>query len=159
MSQPELAISRQTLTDFVTGLGAATPSPGCGAAGAVALALAAGCAAKAFAISHKHAENSPLEQVLEQTRSIATIALEAAQRDGEDFRAWLRSQTASAVAALEEDARILFSLSRELERLLADHQGEVIASLEPDIRSAWDLIAASRAIEARNRDAISRGGS
>jgi formiminotetrahydrofolate cyclodeaminase len=60
MPHPELAISRQTLTDFVTALGAATPSPGCGAAGAVALALAAGCAAKAFAISHKHTQNSAL---------------------------------------------------------------------------------------------------
>ena len=105
MSQTELAISRQTLTDFVTGLAAATPSPGSGAAGAVALALAAGCAAKAFAISHKHAESRHLEQVLEQARSIATIALEAAQRDGEDFRVWLKSQSARAVAALEEDAR------------------------------------------------------
>lgn len=154
MSQTELAISRQTLTDFVTGLAAATPSPGSGAAGAVALALAAGCAAKAFAISHKHAESRHLEQVLEQARSIATIALEAAQRDGEDFRVWLKSQSARAVAALEEDARILFSLCRELERLLDDHQSHVIESLDPDLRAARDLIAAAKAIEARNRDAL-----
>jgi hypothetical protein len=154
MPEPELTISRQTLTDFVSGLAAATPAPGSGAAGAVALALAAGCAGKAFAVSNKHSTSIDLEKALEQTRSIARIALESAQRDGDDFRAWLKSHSSGTVAALEENARILFSLSCELERLLTDNRSHIIASLEADILCARDLIAAFKAIEARNRDAI-----
>jgi hypothetical protein len=150
MSQSEPTISRQTLADFASGLGSATPSPGSGAAGAVALALAAGCAAKAFSISNRHNGDINLERATDRARVISIVALEAAQRDGDDFRAWLLSHTASTVAALQEDARVLFSLSRELEQLLTDNQGNVIASLEPDVLSAWDLIAAFKAIEARN---------
>ena len=154
MPDSEPTISRQTLTDFANGLASATPSPGSGAAGAVALALAAGCAAKAFSISNRHRTDNSLERATDRARVISAIALEAAQRDGDDFRAWLRSHTASAVAALQEDARALFSLSCELEQLLNDNRGNVIASLEPDLLSAWDLIGAFKAIESRNTDAL-----
>lgn len=157
MSDPKLTLSQQTLTEFVNGLASASPSPGSGAAGAVALALAAGCAGKAFVISHRHNTNVGLDQAGDRARVIAEVALEGAQRDGDDFRAWLRSHTDSAVAALEQDARILFSLSRELEKLLNDNRSNVSASLEADVLSAWDFIAVFKAIEARNTAGLRAG--
>lgn len=143
-------ISRQTLADFVRSLASTAPAPGAGAAGAVTLALAAGCAAKAFAISHRHNNDSGLERAAHRACAIATIALEGAQRDGDDFRAWLRSHADSAVKALEQDARILLSLSEDLEKLIASHRGQVVHSLESDILSALDLVAAFNTIETRN---------
>lgn len=154
MPSSTVTLAQQTLTDFVSRLGSAEPSPGSGGAGAVALALAAGCAAKAFAISYQHNKSAGLDKATDRARAIAAIALEGAQRDGDDFRAWLRSQTASTAAALEEDARALFHLSGELERLLTDNRTHVISSLEADVLAAWDLIGAFKAIEARNAAAL-----
>jgi formiminotetrahydrofolate cyclodeaminase len=74
------AVSSQTLSDFVNQLGSTTIAPGSGAAGAVALALAAGCVAKAFAITYRHTGASNLREAADHARSLATIALEGAQR-------------------------------------------------------------------------------
>jgi len=150
MLEPTQTISRQTLSDFVSGLGSTASAPGSGAAGAVALALAAACAAKAFTISHRHNNIAELARAADRARTVSVIALEGAQRDSDDFHAWLRAHTASAVKALEQNARILFSLSSELEQLIGEHRDQVIHSLEADILSALDLIQAFTAIETRN---------
>ena len=100
-------LSGQTLADFVNRLGSTTIAPGSGAAGAVALALAAGCMAKAFAISYHHTSASGLREAADHARGLATIALECAQRDGDDFRQWLESHSAPAAEALRQDAHKL----------------------------------------------------
>lgn len=147
-------LSHQALAEFVANLASQEPTPGSGAAGAVALALAAGCAAKAFAISHRHSAAPELDAAAERARVIATIALEGAQRDSADFRAWLRTHEAGAVIRLEENANVLASLCAELERLVRDHTSRVVSSLLADIASAQDLARAFAAIEERNRSEL-----
>jgi hypothetical protein len=147
-------VSRQALADFVTNLASQEPAPGSGAAGAVALALAAGCAAKAFAISHRHNGAPELNAAAERAGAIAAIALEGAQRDGDDFRAWLKTHAAGAAHRLEEDAHVLASLCAELEQLVSDHTARVTGSLQADLASARDLARAFAAIEARNRSEL-----
>jgi Formiminotransferase-cyclodeaminase len=144
------SVSVQSLADFITNLGSTDPSPGSGAAAAVALALAAACTAKAFAVSHRHKSSVVLEAAAARARAVATIALEGAQRDGEDFRVWLRSHSQESVVALEQDAGLLLSLSSELERMAADHRSEVTASLLADLSAAARLIETFRAIEIFN---------
>jgi formiminotetrahydrofolate cyclodeaminase len=143
-------LSRQVLADFVASLGSQEPTPGSGAAGAVALALAAACAAKAFSISQRHNSAPELGAAAERARMIATIALEGAQRDGDDFRAWLRTHSAVAVIRLEENASVLASLCAELEQLIREHTRHVAHSLMADLASAQDLARAFTAIEERN---------
>jgi hypothetical protein len=149
-------LSRQALADFVTSLASPEPTPGSGAAGAVALALAAGCAAKAFAISERHNGAQELSAAAERARTIATIALEGAQRDAADFRAWLKTHAAVAVLRLEENANVLASLCEELDHLVRDHGARVTDSLMADIASAQDLAKAFTAIEERNRSELQR---
>ena len=143
-------VSRQVLADFVANLASQEPSPGSGAAAAVALALAAGCAAKAFAISHRHKAAPQLDAAAKRAVGIAAIALESAQRDGDDFRAWLKTHSAAAADRLQEDSRALCSLSAELERLVQDHTPHVIESLFADLAAARDLLKSFVAIENRN---------
>jgi hypothetical protein len=149
-------VSRQALADFVASLASHEPTPGSGAAGAVALALAAGCAAKAFSISHRHSGASELNAAAERARLIATIALEGAQRDAADFRAWLKTHAAVAAIRLEENANVLASLCAELEHLVSNHSSGVVESLTADIASAQDLARAFAAIEERNRSELER---
>jgi hypothetical protein len=144
------AVSSQSLSDFVNRLSSTAIAPGSGAAGAVALALAAGCVAKAFAISYRHTSASGLREAADHARSLATIALEGAQRDGDDFRRWLESHSAPAAEALRQDARKLFCLSSVLQELIATYRAAVIPSLTADVRAAMDFIAAFEAIETRN---------
>jgi hypothetical protein len=148
------AISSQTLADFVNRLGSTAIAPGSGAAGAVALALAAGCMAKAFAISYRHTSASELRDATDHARSLATIALECAQRDGDDFRRWLESHSGPATEALRQDGRKLFCLSAVLQELLATHRDAVIPSLIADLGAALDFIAAFEAIETRNNSEL-----
>jgi formiminotetrahydrofolate cyclodeaminase len=147
-------LRRQALADFVASLASPEPSPGSGAAGAVALALAAACAAKAFAISFRHDGAPELNAAAERARTIATIALAGAQRDGADFRAWLTTHAASAAIRLEENADVLASLCAELEQLIRHHTSRVAGSLLADIASAQDLAKAFAAIEKRNRSEL-----
>jgi Formiminotransferase-cyclodeaminase len=145
------SLSDQTLANFVNRLGSTSVAPGSGAAGAVALALAAGCVAKAFSISHRHHMSaSGLLEAADHARSLATIALESAQRDGDDFRRWLASHSAPAAEALRQDARKLLCLSSVLQELIATHRPAVIPSLTADLGAALDFIAAFEAIETRN---------
>jgi formiminotetrahydrofolate cyclodeaminase len=143
-------LSDQTLADFVNRLGSTAIAPGSGAAGAVALALAAGCLAKAFVISYRHTNASGLREAADHARSLATIALEGAQRDGDDFRRWLQSHSVPAAEALLQDARKLLCLSSVLQELIATHRPAVIPSLAADLGAALDFIAAFEAIETRN---------
>ena len=147
-------LSDQTLADFVNRLGSTAMAPGSGAAGAVALALAAGCLAKAFGLSYRHTSASELREAADHSRALATIALECAQRDGEDFRRWLESHSAPAAAALRQDARQLFGLSSVLKKLLATHRDAVIPALIADLEAALDFIAAFEAIETRNNSEL-----
>jgi formiminotetrahydrofolate cyclodeaminase len=144
------SLSDQTLADFVKRLGSTAVAPGSGAAGAVALALAAGCVAKAFSISYRHTDASELREATDQARSLATIALEGAQRDGDDFHRWLQSHSAPAAEALRQDARKLLCLSSALRELIATYRAAVIPSLTADLGAALDFIAAFEAIETRN---------
>jgi formiminotetrahydrofolate cyclodeaminase len=144
------SLSDQTLADFVNRLASTAIAPGSGAAGAVALALAAGCVAKAFAISYRHTSASELREAADHARSLATIALAGAQRDGDDFRRWLQSHSAPAAEALRQDARKLLCLSSVLQELIATHRPAVIPSLAADLAAALDFIAAFEAIETRN---------
>jgi formiminotetrahydrofolate cyclodeaminase len=144
------SLSDQTLADFVKRLGSTAVAPGSGAAGAVALALAAGCVAKAFSISYRHTNASELREATDHARSLATIALEGAQRDGDDFRRWLASHSAPAAEALRQDARKLLCLSSVLRELIATYGAAVIPSLTADLGAALDFIAAFEAIETRN---------
>ncbi len=142
--------SQETLANFVRALASAKPAPASGAAAAVALALAAGCAAKAFSVSLRHVPHPQLSLAAQRATAIAEMALEGAQRDGDDFRAWLHLHAPDAVRALEDDARILFHMACELEELLSRQQSNVMDSLVPDIASARDFLAAFKAVEARN---------
>ena len=144
------AVSSQNLADFVNRLASTATAPGSGAAAAVALALAAGCAAKAFAISYRHTSASGLEEAADQARSLAAIALEGAQRDGDDFRQWLESHSAPAVEALRQDARTLFCLSSVLRKLIEANRPAVISTVRADLAAALSLIAAFEAIETQN---------
>jgi hypothetical protein len=153
LADPSLSnqsLPNQTLADFVNRLGSTAIAPGSGAAGAVALALAAGCVAKAFAISYRHTNASGLREAADHARSLAAIALEGAQRDGDDFRRWLQSHSAPAAEALRQDARKLLCLSSVLQELIATHRPAVIPSLAADLCAALDFIAAFEAIETRN---------
>jgi formiminotetrahydrofolate cyclodeaminase len=147
-------VSRQALAEFVDRLASHEPAPGSGAAGAVALALAAACAAKAFSISHRHNAAPELSAAAERASLVATIALEGAQRDGDDFRAWLKTHSAVAVRRLEEDANVLAALCAELEELIRDLTPRVADSLISDLASARDLARAFAAIEERNRSEL-----
>jgi hypothetical protein len=142
--------SQETLANFVRGLASAKPAPASGAAAAVALALAAGCAAKAFSVSLRHVPHPQLTFAAQRAAAIAEIALEGAQRDADDFRAWLHLHAPGAVRALEDDARILFHVACELGELLSAQQSNVMDSLIPDIASAKDFLAAFKAVELRN---------
>jgi formiminotetrahydrofolate cyclodeaminase len=151
------AVSGQNLADFVNRLASTATAPGSGAAGAVALALAAGCAAKAFAISYRHTSAPGLEEAADRARSVATIALEGAQRDGDDFRQWLESHSAPAVEALRQDARSLFSLSSVLKKLIVANRPAVIPTVRADLVAALSLIAAFDAIETQNEGELPKG--
>ena len=144
-------VAKQTLSNFVADLASTAPAPGSGAAGAVALALAAGCVAKAFAISHLHNKGSVLNTAADRARSISNRALEGAQRDGDDFRALLKTHAPNAASHLEPGADLLFSLFAELDELITEHAANVLTSLLPDLDAAKDLAAAFEAIEARNQ--------
>jgi formiminotransferase-cyclodeaminase len=148
------SLSDQTLADFVNRLGSTAIAPGSGAAAAVALALAAGCMAKAFALSYRHTCASGLREAADHARALATIALECAQRDGDDFHRWLESHSAPAAEALRQDARKLFCLASVLKALLATHRDAVIPSLIADLGAALDFIAAFEAIETRNNSEL-----
>ena len=147
-------LSGQTLADFVNRLGSTAIAPGSGAAGAVALALAAACMAKAFAISYHHTSASGLREAADHARGLATIALECAQRDGDDFRQWLESHSAPAAEAVRQDAHKLFGLSSVLKELLATHREAVIPPLTADLGAALDFITAFEAIEKRNNSEL-----
>jgi formiminotetrahydrofolate cyclodeaminase len=147
-------LPRQALADFVASLASEEPTPGSGAAGAVALALAAACAAKAFAISHRHNGAPQLNAAAARARTIATIALEGAQRDSADFRAWLKTHEAIAAIRLEENANVLAALCAQLDQLMRDHAARVTDALIADIASAQDLARAFTAIEERNRSEL-----
>jgi methenyltetrahydrofolate cyclohydrolase len=148
-------VSGQALADFITRLASQEPAPGSGAAGAVALALAAACAAKAFSISYRHNGVADLSAAAERAGVIATVALEGAQRDGDDFRAWLKTHSAAAVRRLEENANVLAELCAELQQLVREHTPLVTGSLVADLASAHDLARAFTAIEERNRNELS----
>lgn len=105
---------------------------------------------QSFAISYRHTSTPVLRQAADQARPLAAIALEGAQRDGDDFRRWLESHSAPAAQALREDARKLFCLSSVLQELIATHRDAVIPVLTPDLGAAVDFIAAFAAIETRN---------
>jgi Formiminotransferase-cyclodeaminase len=154
---PTPAVSSQYLADFVNRLASTATAPGSGAAGAIALALAAGCAAKAFAISYRHTNAPGLEEAADQARSLATIALEGAQRDGDDFRQWLESHSAPAVEALRQDARALFRLSSVLQKLIVANRAAVIPTVRADLVAATSLIAAFEAIETQNEGELPKG--
>jgi Formiminotransferase-cyclodeaminase len=154
---PTPAVSSQNLADFVNRLASTATAPGSGAAGAIALALAAGCAAKAFAISYRHTSAPGLEEAADQARSLATIALEGAQRDGDDFRQWLGSHSAPAVEALRQDARALFRLSSVLQELIVANAAAVIPTVRADLVAATSLIAAFEAIETQNEGELPKG--
>jgi hypothetical protein len=145
-----VAVSTQTLSLFVSELASTAVSPGSGAAAALALALAAGCAAKAFAISQRHNASAALREAADRARAIATVALEGAQRDADDFRAWLKAQTSSAVRSLENDTHLLLEMASELEQLISEHRNDVIDPLISDLAAAADFVAAFKAIETRN---------
>jgi hypothetical protein len=139
-----------TLVDFVSGLSSTASTPGAGAAGALALALGAACAAKAFAISARHTADKALEASAERARTIAALALEGAQRDAADFRAWLKVHDCEAGARLQADAGILFVLADELEALIAEGRLRTIPSLCADLDAALTLLRAGADIEKRN---------
>lgn len=147
-------VSLQTLSDFIKDLGSGEPSPGAGAAGAVALALASGCAAKAFGISHRHQEVPGLDLAARRAATIATIALEGAQRDGEDFRAWLATHSTDAAERLQSHSDVLLSLHQELEHLIQIHGPHVRDTLLADLATARELGAAFRKIATRNQDEL-----
>lgn len=138
------------LVDFISGLGSTAQTPGAGAAGAVALALGAGCAAKAFGISARHTKDDALDTAAERARAIASLALEGAQRDASDFRAWLKTHDRAADDALEADAGILFALASELEALITRGRPRVIPSLSADLDAALNLLRVCIDIERRN---------
>jgi formiminotetrahydrofolate cyclodeaminase len=139
-----------TLINFISGLGSGAPTPGAGAACAVTLALSAACAAKAFAISARHSKESALDEAAARARAIASMALEGAQRDAADFRAWLKTHDQRAGAALQADATALFALAGELRTLIADWRPRTIAALTSDLDAADKLLRASIDIERRN---------
>jgi formiminotetrahydrofolate cyclodeaminase len=143
-------IPELTLIDFISGLGSVAPAPGAGAAGAIALSLGAACAAKAFAISGRHTGERALNDAAERARAIAAIALEGAQRDATDFRAWLKSHDPGNDAALKTDASILFAVASELVTLIADKRPLTIPSLSADLDAALRLVQACVDIERQN---------
>lgn len=147
-------ISALGVADFVSMLGSGRPTPGSGAAAAIVLALAAACAAKAFTISVRHTGNSALDAAADRARSIAAIALEGAQRDADDFRAWLASHDGETGKALRDDSRSLFDVAEELRDLITRNEAGVYASLRPDIAAARDLVHAFTAIERRNLETL-----
>jgi hypothetical protein len=153
----EAPFSHRTLADFVQDLASTKVAPGSGAAAAVVLALAAGCAAKAFAISERHRPDAALAQAAERALAITRLALDGAQRDGDDFRAWLRSHASEDTEALDQDADLMCHAGRALEYLLAQHRPSVSEVMAPDIAAAEDFLRAFRATEDRNRAGLRTG--
>ena len=143
-------LSQETLANFIKDLASAKPAPASGAAGAVTLALAAGCAAKAFSVTLRHTAHPQLSLAAQRAAAIAELALEGAQRDGDDFREWLHLHAPDTVRALEDDARVLFHVACELDQMLSTHDANVLETLVPDIASARDFLAAFKAVEVRN---------
>jgi hypothetical protein len=158
------ALALESLAGFVAALSAARAAPGAGAAGAVALALAAGCASKAFRISagHHHVGGKTgadaLVDAAAAASEVAATALEGAQRDGEDFRAWLGARTSAAVKVLEDDASVVLKAAERLEALIKQHRSEVIASLSGDLAAAEALLGAFRAITCGNLAELTASG-
>jgi Formiminotransferase-cyclodeaminase len=154
MSDTHLIFAEEALPDFVRDLASTKIAPGSGAAAAIVLGLAASCAAKAFAISARHCTQACLDTVADQAREIAMAALQGAQRDAEDFGAWVRGRAATAAAALEDDARILFRISCELEKIIDTNRKYVFETLSADIAAAQDFVSAFKAVECRNIDEL-----
>jgi hypothetical protein len=150
MSDTHLIFTDEALPDFVRDLASTKMAPGSGASAAIVLGLAASCAAKAFAISARHCTEACLDTVADQAREIAMVALQGAQRDAEDFTAWVRSRAATAVVALEDDANTLFRVSCELEKIIATNRKYVIDALSADIAAAYDFVSTFKAVESRN---------
>jgi hypothetical protein len=143
MTENHLIFADEALPDFVRDLASTKIAPGCGAAAAIVLGLAASCAAKAFAINARHCTETCLDTVADQAREIAMVDLQGAQRDAENFTAWVRSRAAT-------NANTLFRISCELEKLIDTNRKYVIQALNADIEAAYDFVSAFKAVECRN---------
>jgi hypothetical protein len=148
-------IPDQTLCGFLDSLAAPGPTAGAGAAAAVALAMAAACAAKAMGLAAKQSQDDEaLGKAVERARWMASIALEGAQRDADDFRAWLKNGAPAQAEVLWEEGRALLGLADELSALIGAAKDRVPAAFAGDLSAAEALIEAFAAIQARNLDEL-----
>jgi hypothetical protein len=149
-SPPEGPLSEWQVLELLAQMSAANPSPGSGAAAALALGMAGACVAKALALSALHSGDGQLAGGADQARILTMMALEAAQRDGDDFRAWLKDHSAKSLVDLAQDADAIEDVAARLLSLLLANKDAVPSHLRPDLDAALDLISASEAIVKRN---------